>query len=66
MKEKFFEKYAAEIEELSKEMAKRFAQGDKLLTMGNGGSLCDALALRGRIHTPDHREARRLSRDLRS
>ena len=43
MKEKFFEKYAAEIEELSKEMAKRFAQGNKLLTMGNGGSLCDAL-----------------------
>ena len=24
-------------------MAKRFAQGNKLLAMGNGGSLCDAL-----------------------
>ncbi|MEY2486416.1 MAG: D-sedoheptulose 7-phosphate isomerase [Verrucomicrobiota bacterium] len=43
MKEKFFEKYAERIEELSKEMAKRFAEGKKLLTMGNGGSLCDAL-----------------------
>ena len=43
MKEKFFEKYAGEIEELSQEMAKRFADGHKLLTMGNGGSLCDAL-----------------------
>ncbi len=43
MKEKFFEKYADGIEELSQEMAKRFADGHKLLTMGNGGSLCDAL-----------------------
>ena len=43
MKEKFFEKYADEIERLSREMAKRFADGKKLLTMGNGGSLCDAL-----------------------
>ena len=43
MKEKFFEKYADEIEELSHDMAKRFADGHKLLTMGNGGSLCDAL-----------------------
>jgi len=43
MKEKFFEKYADQIEELSREMAKRFADGKKLLTMGNGGSLCDAL-----------------------
>ena len=43
MKEKFFEKYADQIEALSKDMAKRFAEGKKLLTMGNGGSLCDAL-----------------------
>ena len=43
MKEKFFEKYADEIERLSREMAKRFADGKKLLTMGNGGSLCDAM-----------------------
>lgn len=43
MKEKFFTKYAGQIEELSREMAERFSQGHKLLTMGNGGSLCDAL-----------------------
>lgn len=43
MKEKFFQKYADQIEELSREMAKRFADGKKLLVMGNGGSLCDAL-----------------------
>ncbi len=43
MKEKFFAKYAAEIETLSREMAERFSRGHKLLTMGNGGSLCDAL-----------------------
>src|ERR1700760_4475841 len=43
MKEKFFDKYADQIEALSREMAKRFAEGKKLLTMGNGGSLCDAL-----------------------
>ena len=28
---------------LSREMAARFARGKKLLTMGNGGSLCDAM-----------------------
>jgi D-sedoheptulose 7-phosphate isomerase len=43
MKEKFFTKYAPEIEAMSKEMAERFKQGRKLLVMGNGGSLCDAL-----------------------
>src|ERR1041385_616034 len=43
MKEKFFEKYAGEIEELSREMARRFLDGKKLLTMGNGGSLADAI-----------------------
>ena len=43
MKEKFFDKYAADIETLSRDMADRFSKGRKLLTMGNGGSLCDAL-----------------------
>ncbi|MDQ3621064.1 MAG: SIS domain-containing protein [Verrucomicrobiota bacterium] len=43
MKEKFFLKYAEQIETLSRDMAQRFARGNKLLTMGNGGSLCDAL-----------------------
>jgi D-sedoheptulose 7-phosphate isomerase len=43
MKEKFFIKYADKIDMLSREMAARFARGNKLLTMGNGGSLCDAL-----------------------
>ena len=43
MKEKFFEKYADDIERLSRDMAKRFVDGKKLLTMGNGGSLCDAV-----------------------
>ncbi len=43
MKEKFFTKYAEEIEALSRDMAERFSRGHKLLTMGNGGSLCDAL-----------------------
>ena len=43
MKEKFFLQYAEQIEALSREMAARFARGNKLLTMGNGGSLCDAM-----------------------
>lgn len=43
MKQKFFERYAGEIEAMAREMARRFAAGRKLLTMGNGGSLCDAL-----------------------
>ncbi len=43
MNEKFFAAYAEQIEALSREMAARFARGNKLLTMGNGGSLCDAL-----------------------
>jgi len=33
MKEKFFEKYADGIEALSRDMATRFAKGNKLLTM---------------------------------
>jgi D-sedoheptulose 7-phosphate isomerase len=43
MKEKFFSKYASQIEAMAKEMAERFQSGKKLLVMGNGGSLCDAL-----------------------
>lgn len=43
MKQKFFLKYAGQIEAMSREMAVRFSQGKKLLVMGNGGSLCDAL-----------------------
>jgi len=43
MKEKFFSQYADQIEAMSRDMAKRFSQGKKLLVMGNGGSLCDAL-----------------------
>lgn len=43
MKQKFFDKYAEKIETMAREMARRFDQGRKLLVMGNGGSLCDAL-----------------------
>jgi len=43
MKEKFFSTYAEKIEAMSRDMADRFKQGRKLLAMGNGGSLCDAL-----------------------
>jgi D-sedoheptulose 7-phosphate isomerase len=43
MKEQFFSKYAAEIEAMARDMAGRFQSGKKLLVMGNGGSLCDAL-----------------------
>lgn len=43
MKERFFSKYAEQIEAMARAMAQRFQQGRKLLVMGNGGSLCDAL-----------------------
>jgi len=43
MKQAFFETYAEQIELMAKEMAHRFEQGRRLLVMGNGGSLCDAL-----------------------
>jgi D-sedoheptulose 7-phosphate isomerase len=43
MKERFFSQYVESIERLAREMAGRFAEGRKLLVMGNGGSLCDAL-----------------------
>src|SRR5581483_4469496 len=43
MKGKFFNQYAGQIEAMARDMAKRFQDGKKLLLMGNGGSLCDAL-----------------------
>ncbi|HEX3797127.1 MAG TPA: SIS domain-containing protein [Verrucomicrobiae bacterium] len=43
MKQKFFDTYAEKIEAMARDMAARFEQGKKLLVMGNGGSLCDAL-----------------------
>lgn len=43
MKEEFFSHYAEQIELMARDMAQRFTQGKKLLVMGNGGSLCDAL-----------------------
>ncbi len=43
MKKLFFSEYADQIAAMSREMAARFQQGRKLLVMGNGGSLCDAL-----------------------
>lgn len=43
MKEIFFARYAHEVEAMARDMAARFQQGRKLLVMGNGGSLCDAL-----------------------
>lgn len=42
VKQKFFDRYADEIGELSQKMAERFLQGNKLWVMGNGGSACDA------------------------
>src|SRR5689334_3497042 len=42
VKNKFFERYAADIGELSQKMADRFARGRRLWVMGNGGSACDA------------------------
>ncbi len=42
VKQKFFERYADAIGELSQKMAERFLQGNKLWVMGNGGSACDA------------------------
>ena len=42
VKQKFFERYADSIGELSQKMAQRFLQGNKLWVMGNGGSACDA------------------------
>ncbi len=43
MKDRFFQENAEKLEQLCREMARRFSEGAKLLVMGNGGSLCDAL-----------------------
>ncbi len=43
MKQNFFTKYAEQIEAMSRDIEQRFTQGTKLVVMGNGGSLCDAL-----------------------
>lgn len=42
VKQKFFDRYADQIGELSQNMAGRFRAGGKLWVMGNGGSACDA------------------------
>lgn len=42
VKQKFFDRYAHEIGELSQKMADRFVRGRRLWVMGNGGSACDA------------------------
>lgn len=42
VKQKFFDRYATDIGELSQQMAERFLRGRKLWVMGNGGSACDA------------------------
>lgn len=42
VKEKFFDRYAHDIGELSQKMAERFTRGCRLWVMGNGGSACDA------------------------
>jgi len=42
VKQKFFERNADQIAELSQKMADLFLQGNKLWVMGNGGSACDA------------------------
>lgn len=52
MKEKFFTKYADQLEVVAREMAARFQKGRRLFTMGNGGSLCDALHLTVEFNHP--------------
>ena len=52
MKEKFFTRYADQIDAMCTAMADRFQKGGKLLVMGNGGSLCDALHLAVEFNHP--------------
>jgi D-sedoheptulose 7-phosphate isomerase len=52
MKEKFFTKYADALAAMSREMATRFQKGARLFTMGNGGSLCDALHMTVEFNHP--------------
>ena len=42
VKERFLDRYAEQIGELSRQMAERFLKGRQLWVMGNGGSACDA------------------------
>jgi D-sedoheptulose 7-phosphate isomerase len=43
VKQQFFDENATRIAEMCQLMARRFIEGKKLYTMGNGGSSCDAL-----------------------
>jgi len=52
MKEKFFSKYAEQIDAMCNAMAERFQQGKRLYVMGNGGSLCDALHIAVEFNHP--------------
>ncbi len=52
MKEKFFSKYADSLEAMSRALAGRFQNGGRLFTMGNGGSLCDALHITVEFNHP--------------
>jgi len=52
MKEKFFHKYAEEIDDMCHAMAERFQRGSRLFVMGNGGSLCDALHIAVEFNHP--------------
>ena len=52
MKEKFFHKYAEEIDDMCGAMAERFQRGSRLFVMGNGGSLCDALHIAVEFNHP--------------
>ncbi len=52
MKEKFFDIYAEQIDQMCRAMAERFQQGKRLYVMGNGGSLCDALHIAVEFNHP--------------
>ena len=52
MKEKIFSKYADSLEAMARAVAGRFQQGGRLFTMGNGGSLCDALHITVEFNHP--------------
>ncbi len=52
VKEKFFTKYAEPLEAMSRAVAAKFSEGKRLFTMGNGGSLCDALHITVEFNHP--------------
>ena len=62
MKEKFFEKYAAEIEALSKDMAERFSQGHKLLTWEMAAACATRCTSRSSSRIPSSKSAPRFPR----